>query len=236
MSDPGPRALLLDALGTLLFLQAPGPRLREQLRERLAIEVSEGVAGRAIAAEIAYYREHLDEGRDERSLARLRRSCAEVLSRELARDESATPPAAEDMTEVLLASLRFTRFPDALPALRGFKRLGLRMVVVSNWDASLRSVLDALGVSPFLDAIVTSAEFGARKPSAAIFERALALAGVDAAQAWHVGDSVEEDVQGARAAAIEPILIRREASSDEPGVKTVASLSELLGMLEVRLS
>jgi putative hydrolase of the HAD superfamily len=102
-------------------------------------------------------------------------------------------------------------------------------VVVSNWDISLHDLLARLGIAPLLDGIVTSAQLGSRKPDPAIFVRGLELAGVRPAEAIHVGDSLDEDVAGARAAAIEPVLIRRDGSSPgPPGVRTIASLSELV--------
>ena len=73
------RAITIDALGTLLELLPPAPRLRAALRERLGVEVSEAEAGRAMKAEIGYYRAHLWMGRDAAGLAQLRRACAEVL-------------------------------------------------------------------------------------------------------------------------------------------------------------
>lgn len=220
------RALLLDALGTLLELDPPAPRLQDQLRRR-GIEVGEALAERAIAAEIAYYRSHLDEGRDDPSLERLRRRCAEVVTRELARGLDGELPGPAEMTEVLLASIRFTRFADVEPVLGELKRRGLRLVVVSNWDVSLHAVLDRLGVAAHLDGIVTSAEVAVRKPAPEIFERALALAGARPAEARHVGDSLEEDVAGARAAGIDPILIRRGSEATPAGVPVISSLAEL---------
>ena len=73
------RALLLDALGTIVWLAAPAPALRTELATRFGVEVSEPEALQALSAEIAYYRAHLDQGRDPISLAALRQSCAEVL-------------------------------------------------------------------------------------------------------------------------------------------------------------
>lgn len=220
-----PAAILLDALGTLVALEPPAPRLRAELRERFGLEISEAEAAHAIAAEIAYYRAHLDDGRDEAALGELRRHCAEVL-------RSALPGAGarlevDPLLEALLASLRFTAFPDARPALESAREHGRRLVVVSNWDVSLVGVLRNLGLEPLLDAIVTSAGVGARKPAPAIFERALDLAGVAAGDAIHVGDSLDEDVAGARAAGIEPILIHRGDGPPVPGVRTISSLSEL---------
>ena len=99
--------------------------------------------------------------------------------------------------------------------------------MVSNWDVSLHDVW-TLGLAPLLDGVVTSAEVGARKPDAAIFARALEIAGVRAEQAVHVGDSLEEDVAGARAAGIEPVLIRRDGSPGPPDTRTITNLIELV--------
>jgi putative hydrolase of the HAD superfamily len=226
MPLPRPAAILLDALGTLVALEPPAPRLRAELAARFGLEVSDEEAAGAIAAEIAYYRAHLDEGRDATSLAALRRRCAEAL-------RSALPGAGADLevdplVEALLAALRFTAFPDARPALETARRRGQRLVVVSNWDVSLIGVLRGLELEPLLDAIVTSAGTGARKPAPAIFEHALGLAGVAAADAIHVGDTLDEDVAGARAAGIEPVLIRRGDGQPVPGVRTISSLAELV--------
>jgi putative hydrolase of the HAD superfamily len=82
-------------------------------------------------------------------------------------------------------------------------------------------------VARLVDGVLTSAEVGARKPAPAMFEQALALTGATASQAIHVGDSLEEDVAGARAAGIEPVLVRRDGLDPVFGVRTISSLSEL---------
>jgi putative hydrolase of the HAD superfamily len=82
------------------------------------------------------------------------------------------------------------------------------------------------------DGIVTSAQVGARKPAAAIFQRALSLLGVPPARAVHVGDSLHEDVEGARSAGIGAVLLRRDGEPGPAGVRTVASLTELAGAIE----
>ena len=93
--------------------------------------------------------------------------------------------------------------------MRALRAAGCALVVVSNWDVSLHERLAETGLAPLVDGVVASAEVGVAKPERAIFERALALAGVRAADAWHVGDSVAEDVEGARAAGIRPVLVAR---------------------------
>jgi putative hydrolase of the HAD superfamily len=87
-------------------------------------------------------------------------------------------------------------------------------------------VLERVGLAALVDAVVTSAAVGARKPAPAIFAHALALAGTAPAHALHVGDSLSEDVAGARASGIRPLLLRRDGIR-EPGVETIGSLAEL---------
>ncbi|HEV7177637.1 MAG TPA: HAD-IA family hydrolase [Solirubrobacteraceae bacterium] len=222
-----PRAILLDALGTLLELEPPAPRLRTELLQRFGVRIGETDAQRAIAAEIGYYRAHLDEGRDSVALAELRSRCAEALREGLPDDERIAAIDNAALTSALLASLRFEPFADVRPALAAARAAGRRLLVVSNWDASLNEVLDRLGLSPMLDGVVTSAEFGERKPAPEIFEHALALAGVAADEAIHIGDSLAEDVAGARAAGIEAVLIKRDGEPGPPGVRTIATLAAL---------
>jgi putative hydrolase of the HAD superfamily len=218
------RAITLDALGTLLELLPPAPRLRDGLRS-LGVEVSVEGAGRAMKAEIAFYRGHLWLGRDAAGLAELRRACAEVL-----RDALGRPELDLDALEAtLLAAIRFAPFPDAVPALRELRAEGVRLVAASNWDVSLHEQLAATGLTPLLDGALSSADFPAPKPDPEIFTRALALAGANAEQALHVGDDVEADVGGARAAGMTPVLIDRDGElAPPPGVTRIASLRELL--------
>jgi putative hydrolase of the HAD superfamily len=220
-------ALLLDALGTLVSLEPPAPLLRRELAVRFGIEVSADEAVHAIAAEIAYYRAHLDEGADAVRLAALRRRCSEVLRSALPRSTQLSRIGARELTDALLASLRFSAFADARPALVAARARGLSVVVASNWDVALHDVLGRLALAPLLDGIVTSAEVGARKPEPAVFERALEIAGAPPHAAIHVGDSVEDDVVGALAAGIEPVLLSRDGRMPPPGVPAIASLDEL---------
>jgi len=107
---------------------------------------------------------------------------------------------------------------------------GARLVVVSNWDVSLHDVLARTGLAPLLDGAVISAEAGVAKPDPAIFERALEIAGgIEPGHALHVGDSLEADVAGARAAGVEAVLVQRDAALPlPPRVRAVRSLAGIL--------
>jgi putative hydrolase of the HAD superfamily len=223
-----PRAVLLDALGTLLELEPPAPRLRRELRERCGLRVSLPEARAAVAAEIAYYRAHHDEGHDRAALAALRWRCGQVVRDALPGGRGV---ATRDVTAALLASLRFHAYPDAAPALRRLRRRGLRLVVVSNWDVSLHDRLAETGLAALLHGAISSAELGTGKPAPAIFRHALTLAGVPAADAVHVGDTPEVDVAGARAAGIAPLLLVRGDGRAPRGVPVARSLREVADML-----
>jgi putative hydrolase of the HAD superfamily len=222
------RALLIDAMGTLVALQPPAPRLRHELRARFGIEIGPREAAAAFAAEIAFYRAHMGDGRDAATLHELRRGCARALAAALPRSAALDALSEDQVLDVLLVSLRFDPFADARDALSAARARGARVVAVSNWDVSVLEVLETTGLAPLLDGAVCSAVVGAAKPDPAIFEQALAIAGVAAADALHVGDSPAEDVAGALAAGIEPVLIDRTGAAPRlPGVRTIAGLDEL---------
>jgi len=100
-------------------------------------------------------------------------------------------------------------------------------VAVSNWDCSLRRVLEQAGLDGYLDGVVSSAEAGARKPDPAIFDPALKLAGVGPDEALHVGDTADEDVAGARAAGIRALLIDR--TNGKGDISSLEQIVEHLG-------
>ncbi len=212
--------MLFDALGTLVELEPPGPRLAALLAARHGLEPDGETLERALRAEISHYRANCSRGADDASLHALRLECARVLARELGCDV-----AAEALLPTLLDAIVFNAYADAAPAVAALRAEGVKVAVVSNWDVSLHGVLARLGLS--FDAVLTSAEAAAPKPHPQIFAAALARLGTAPADALHVGDSVEEDVGGARAAGVEPVLLARDGEAAPAGVRTIASLEEL---------
>jgi putative hydrolase of the HAD superfamily len=221
----GTRAVLLDALGTLVELQPPAPRLQRVLRES-GIDVTEEQAGAGFMAEISYYLDHHLTGSDRERLERLRDRCAEELRHALgiAALDHATARRA------MLGALEFTPYEDVIPALRELRERGVTLVIASNWDCSLPEWLGPAGVLELVDGVATSAEVGAAKPDPRVFERALAIAGVEPAEALHVGDKVDNDVEGAAAAGVRAVLLQREGEPPA-GVEAIRSLRELPALL-----
>ena len=128
----------------------------------------------------------------------------------------------------MLAAIRFRPYPEVPGVLRELRARGAAIVVVSNWDVSLHDVLERTGLRALVDDVVTSAELGVAKPDRRIFEHALGLAGATPADSVHVGDDVEADIEGARAAGIAPVFVARDGEPAPPGVRTMPTLAGLL--------
>jgi putative hydrolase of the HAD superfamily len=225
------RVVTLDALGTLVELERPAPRLVAELCAR-GVRVDESQAAVALREEIAYYRAHHDSAVDEASLGLLRDRCAEVLRGALQRAGADLGALMhEELRDALLASLRFRPFGDVPAVLAELRAAGHRLLVVSNWDVSLHEMLRVTGLRSLVDGAISSAEAGVRKPAPEIFRRALQLAGAaDAAQpALHVGDSLELDVAGALGAGLRAVLVARSGAPPElpAGVPVLATLDGL---------
>ncbi len=217
-----PSAVLLDALGTLVELETPWPHLVDELAAR-GVVVGEEAARGAMLAEMAYYRAHHDEASTWPTLKDLRRRCAAVVQEQLG---TALPLA--DVEDALLAAIRFRAYPEVPAVLGRLRAGGARLAVVSNWDVSLHDVLERTHLRALVDAVVISAVLGVAKPDPAIFRVALERLGASAAEAIHVGDSVEHDVAGARAAGVEAVLVARNGGQAPAGVRVVTALDGLL--------
>jgi putative hydrolase of the HAD superfamily len=101
--------------------------------------------------------------------------------------------------------------------LKLLRRRGVRTAIVTNGRSDLqRAVIEALGFDALVDAVVISEEVGFRKPQPQIFHVALEALACHADEAIMVGDDPIADLEGARAAGIQPIAFRCKASESTP--------------------
>jgi putative hydrolase of the HAD superfamily len=218
-------AILLDALGTLVDFEDPAPLLRARLAERHGVEVDEDAARAAVRAEIAVYRAEHGAAGDRATLAALRRRCAGVV-----RDALGIDVDLDALTPTVVGAFRFTPFPEVPGVLAALRERGHPLAVVSNWDVSLHDVLEDTGLRAHFDAVVVSAEIGAAKPDPEPFRRALSALGAGVERALHAGDRLDEDVAGARAAGVTPVLVDRAGDVLGDGVVVIGSLEGLLDL------
>jgi putative hydrolase of the HAD superfamily len=132
----------------------------------------------------------------------------------------------------LYKKLAFVLYDDVLPAMKALKERGLILALVTNVDADMKDVCRNLGLSTYLDFIVTSGEVGASKPNPKIFLTALERAAVKASEAAHVGDQYEIDVAGAMGAGIKSILLDRldlfPEVTDCPRIHSLSEVAQYL--------
>jgi len=119
-----------------------------------------------------------------------------------------TYTCAAEMTRAWEHAHNFALYEDVLPTLDDLRGRGLKLGLVSNTARDLAAFVrhHALDV----DAALSSRAHGKVKPHESIFRAALELLDVDAGETAMVGDSVEDDVEGARAVGIRAFLIDRE--------------------------
>ena len=105
-------AVTFDAMGTLVSLAPPGPRLQRSLARRLGLEVDLARCEGAMRVEMRHYRAHCIAARDAASLAALRLECASLLA-----DALAVGVSGADVLPSLTDSISFLAYDDARPTL-----------------------------------------------------------------------------------------------------------------------
>lgn len=206
------RAVLFDVDFTIA---KPGPDLGPEGYQRLGarfgldLDPSRYAEARAHAVETLERHPELDH--DEQVWILF----TEQIIRGMGGDSSRAYECAVEMTRAWEHAHNFDIFEDVLPTLAELRRHGLAVGLVSNTGRNLDDFVrhHALDV----DAAVSSGRHGKTKPHPTIFRAALDLLGVEPAAAAMVGDSIDDDVEGARAAGIRGLLLDRE--NRYPGVE-----------------
>jgi putative hydrolase of the HAD superfamily len=100
-------------------------------------------------------------------------------------------------------------YADTQASLDSWRTKGITLGVLSNFDSRIYRVLDALALADYFDSVTISTEVGAAKPDSLMFIAALEKHDCELADAWHVGDSYEQDYQGAIAAGLKGVWLKR---------------------------
>jgi len=115
--------------------------------------------------------------------------------------------------------------------------------ICSNWDWDLREAVAEVGLTDWIDVVISSAWAGARKPHPRIFEQSLAKLGAEAADVVFVGDTWGPDVVGPQAMGMTTVYLRRDGhwpddtapETLDEGVAVAADLTGLLDLIEEEL-
>ena len=154
----------------------------------------------------------------------------ETIIRGMGGDADGAHACAVDMVHEWERHENFSLYEDALPVLDELRSHGIKIGLITNGQRDLDEfvVHHALDV----DAMVGSKAHGRIKPHPSIFEAALADLGFGPAEVVMVGDSYEDDIEGARALGIRAILLDRDGlhPEEEERIDTLLALPAALGL------
>jgi putative hydrolase of the HAD superfamily len=221
------RAVLFDVDFTLA---RPGPELgpdgyvRAGARHGLRLEAARYEAARDAA--LVDLRRHPELEHDDEIWFRF----TERIVRGMGGDADSAYDCAIEITRGWERHENFELYDDVPDALAALRAAGLGIGLVSNSARDVREFArhHALDV----DAGISSFHHGRTKPHASIFRAVLDLLGVEPANAAMVGDTIADDIDGARALGMLAILVDREGLHPdyEPRIESLGELALLLGL------
>jgi putative hydrolase of the HAD superfamily len=199
------RAVIFDVDFTLA---RPGPELGPEgyrkVGERHGLALDPGRYEESRLAALASLKRHPElEHDDELWIA-----FTEEIVRGMGGDAEGARACAEELVRAWEAHERFTLYEDALPALAALREHGVKIGLVSNGSRDLDEFVAHHGLDA--DCVVGSRAFGRTKPHPDIFRHALALLEVEPGEAAMIGDSYEDDIEGARALGMTAFLLDRD--------------------------
>ena len=199
------QAVLFDVDFTLV---KPGPDLGpggyQLLGRRFGLELDPARYSEARTAAIEAVERHPELDHDEEVWVLF----TERIIRGMGGDSDRAYECAVEMTRAWDHAYNFELFEDSLPVLAELREHGLKIGLVSNTGRDLAAFVahHALDV----DVALGSASHGKTKPHPAIFQAALDQLEVSAEEAVMVGDSPEDDIEGARALGMRAFLVDRD--------------------------
>jgi putative hydrolase of the HAD superfamily len=199
------RAVLFDVDFTLA---KPGPDLGPEgyqlLGKRFGLELDPERYAEARAAAVEAVERHPELDHDEEVWVLF----TERIIRGMGGDSDRAYECAVEMTRAWEHAENFELYEDTLPVLAAIREHGLKIGLVSNTGRDLNAFIGHHALD--VDAAVSSGAHGKTKPHPAIFQSALEQLGVSPEEAAMVGDSPEDDVEGAKALGMRAFLVDRD--------------------------
>lgn len=230
-NSKSPKAVFFDASGTLFRVRGTVGEIYWRLAQPYGLQATPEAIEQAFQEQFANAPALAFPGRAPEEIPALERRWWEKIVRLVFQDIGMFPRFNDYFNEVYEAfkgTAGWELYPETLEVLGKLKAEGRHIGIISNFDSRIHEVCRALGIAPYLNSITISSQTGWAKPSPEIFSRALKPHGFSNGEAVHVGDEVGDDVQGALAAGLRPVLLdRSKREQAPPGVTKIGRLDEL---------
>jgi HAD superfamily hydrolase (TIGR01549 family) len=205
------RAVLFDVDFTIA---RPGPELGPEgyrrLGARFGLELDPSRYADAREKAVEGIRRHPELEHDEEIWV----AFTERIVRGMGGDADSAYECAVAMTQAWEHAEHFELYEDALPVLDELRAYGLKLGLVSNTGRNLDEFVAHHRLE--VDAALGSGAFGRTKPHPTIFRAVLDRLEVEPVAAAMVGDSIEDDIEGAWATGIpRAFLLDREGRYPE---------------------
>ncbi len=229
------KAVFFDLYNTLVGYDPPREEIHSRLLKDFGIEVSpEALLRPVMAADDFIYEEHARYSLAKRSKEEILAVYSQyhgIILKEAGLD--ASPELIAGILKKWMSSdFKMVLFDDVAPTLTQLKERGLILGLISNVDRDITSLYQEVGLSAWLQVVVTSQEVGFGKPRPEIFQAALKKAGVKPSEAIYVGDQYQYDVVGANKAGMKGILLDRknffEEITDCPRIRSLTEVVKYL--------
>ena len=199
-----------------------GPEGYRRLGERYGLTLDPGRYDDARRAALVDLKRHPELDHDEEVWVRFTQRIIEGMG-----GVGDTYGAAFEMERAWVHAHHFEVYEDAPPVIDELRERGLKVGLLSNSARDLDVFVEHHGLT--VDAVLTSQAHGKTKPHATIFRRMLELLGVPATEAMMVGDSVEDDIEGALAVGMHAVLVDREGRY--PGRESLHDLRGIVALI-----
>lgn len=227
-----PKVIFLDAVGTLFGVKGSVGKVYSEIAQRFGVEVSADALDRAFLQSFPTAPPPTFPGTELQDIPECEFEWWHIITLRTFQQVGVLDQFSDFSTFFSELYAHFATaepwfvYPDVRPNLEQWQGLGIELGVLSNFDSRVYTVLQALDLSQFFTSVTISTEVGAAKPNPQIFKTGLSKHNCPPEAAWHIGDNLVEDYQGAKAAGLKAVLIER---GKKPRVPVQTGLSLVIG-------
>jgi putative hydrolase of the HAD superfamily len=228
------KAVFFDVDFTLIY---PGPKFQGEGYRQFCEKHGMAVDPSRFGAAVISASHILDQAQDAVYNDQVFIDYTAHIIRQMGGTGAAVAECAAEIYREWAACQHFLLYEDVPAGLKLLAARNFTVGLISNSHRCLESFQSHFELEGLIDVAVSSSQHGYMKPHPSIFEAALKLGGVEASESVMVGDSLSQDIQGARGVGMRAVLVRRSESispaesTDVPVIRTLTELPSALQLM-----